>query len=181
MKKNVIVFGLISGLILTVLMVTSTVMCYRNENFEGNMVLGYAAMLLAFSLIFVGIKNYRDKFNGGLITFGKAFRIGMFISLIASSMYVLVWLVEYYVFIPDFMDKYIPHVMNAAREDGATAAELEKKAVQMADFKEMYRNPLFVVLISYFEVLPIGLAVSLICAWILRRNRKDGEVLATAH
>lgn len=181
MKKNVIVFGLISGLILTVLMVTSTVMCYRNENFEGNMVLGYAAMLLAFSLIFVGIKNYRDKFNGGLISFGKAFKVGMFMALIASSMYVLVWLVEYYVFIPDFMDKYIPHVMNAAREDGATAAELEKKAAQMADFKEMYRNPLFVVLISYFEVLPIGLAVSLICAWILRRNRKDGEVLATAH
>lgn len=172
MKKNVLVFGLISGLILTALMITSTVMCYRKENFEGNMVLGYAAMLLAFAFIFVGVKNYRDKFNNGLISFGKAFKIGLYISLIASSMYVLVWLVEYYVFIPDFMDKYIPHVMKAAREGGATAAELEKKATQMAEFKEMYRNPVFVVLISYLEVLPIGIAVSLICAWILKRKPK---------
>lgn len=172
MKKNVLVFGLISGLILTTLMIVSTVLCYRNENFEGNMVMGYAAMILAFSLIFVGIKNYRDKYNGGMITFGKAFKIGLFISLIASSMYVVVWLIEYYVFIPDFMDKYIPHVMKAAREGGATPAELEKKAAEMAEFKEMYRNPLAVILISYTEVLPIGVVVSLICAWILRRKQK---------
>jgi hypothetical protein len=107
-----------------------------------------------------------------VITFGKAFKIGLLISLIASSMYVIVWLVEYYAFIPDFMDKYTSHVLKAAREDGATPAELEKKAAEMAEFKEMYRNPLAVILISYTEVLPIGLAVSLICAWILRRKQK---------
>lgn len=180
MKKNIIVFGLISGLILTALMISSTVMCYRNEDFEGNMVIGYAAMVLAFSLIFVGIKNYRDKFSGGVISFWNAFKIGLYIALIASTMYVVVWLIEYYVFIPDFMDKYVVHVLKMAKEGGATAAELEKEAVRMADFKEMYKNPLLVVLISYVEVFPIGVAISLICAWILRRKPKAGGNVAVA-
>ena len=106
MKKNVIVYGLISGVAIAVWTVISIGYCYSSGSFEGSMVLGYGAMLLAFSLIFVGVKNYRDKYNGGIISFGKAFTMGLYIALIASTIYVLAWMIDYYVFIPDFMDKY---------------------------------------------------------------------------
>lgn len=172
MKKNVIIFGLISGLIITAMMIGSTVACYRNENFEGNMVIGYAAMIVAFSFIFIGVKNFRDKYNGGLITFGKAFRVGLYITLIASTMYLLVWLIEYYFFIPDFMDKYTAHVLRQAEAGGATQGEIDQKAAQMASYKEMYKNPLFVVIFTYLEVLPIGLLISLISALLLKRRPK---------
>ncbi|HEY8898017.1 MAG TPA: DUF4199 domain-containing protein, partial [Niastella sp.] len=87
MKKTVIVFGLISGLIISALLIITTT-CYSSNHFEGSEVLGYAGMLVAFSFIFVGIKSYRDKYNGGVISFGKATLTGLYITLIGSTMYV---------------------------------------------------------------------------------------------
>lgn len=129
-------------------------------------------MILAFSLIFIGIRNYRNKYNNGVITFGKAFKRGLFITLIASTMYVVVWLIDYYLFIPDFMDKYTAHVLRQSQADGASQQELQKKAAEMAKFKEMYKNPLIVILLTYAEVMPIGLVITLISAAILKRRSK---------
>lgn len=159
-------------MIITGLMLYSVNKCYQQADFEGNDVLGYAAMIIAFSFIFVGIKNFRDKHNGGLITFGKAFKIGLYITLIASTMYVVVWLIDYYLFIPDFMEKYEAHVIKETRESGASQADIAKKASEMAKFKDMYRNPLFVVLITYSEVFPIGIIITLISALILKRKSR---------
>jgi hypothetical protein len=172
MKKNVIVFGLTSGLIVSGLMVLFTSMFCGNSNYEGSMLLGYASMLLAFSFVFVGIKNFRDKYNEGLITFGKAFKVGLLIALISSTMYVLTWLVEYYFFIPDFMDKYAEHMINQAQSSGATAAQLEEQVAEMAKYKEWYKSPVFVILLTYMEVLPIGIVIALISALILKKQPK---------
>jgi hypothetical protein len=176
MKRNVLVFGLISGSIVTLMMLIGTSMMYKDPNFQGSMIIGYASMLLAFSFIFVGIKNYRDKYNGGLITFGKAFKIGFYISLIASTMYVLTWLVCYYGFMPDFMERYSDTVINTARSSGATEAEISKKLAEMDTYKEMYKNPLFVILLTYAEILPLGILVSLICSLILKRKTSTAEM-----
>lgn len=170
MKKNVIVFGLIAGLIVSVLMVLSMARCYSDPNLEHSMLIGYASMVLAFSFIFVGIKNYRDKYNDGLITFGKAFKIGLYISLIASTIYVLVWLVDYYVFMPDFMDRYVAQAMREAKASGASTAELAEKTKELASSQELYKNPIMVVLFTYMEILPVGILVSLIAALILKRK-----------
>jgi len=170
MKKNIMVGGLISGLILAAFMVVVTAICYKNEDFESSMVLGYASMILAFSMIFVGIKNYRDRFNNGFITFGKAFKIGLYITLIASTIYVLVWLIDYYLFIPDFLDKYSAHVLREAKTAGASPVEMQEKVDEMGGYKEMYKNPLLVILLTYTEVLPVGLVVSIISALILKRK-----------
>ncbi|MGM9512197.1 DUF4199 domain-containing protein [Larkinella sp. GY13] len=170
MKKIILVCGLIAGLIITAMMVTTTAVCYHTEAFESNMVLGYASMLLAFSLIFVGVKNFRDQYNGGVISFGKGFKIGLYITLIASTIYVVVWLIDYYVFMPDFMDRYTAHVLKEARIEGATSAELAKQADEMQSYKDMYKNPVMVILLTYSEVIPVGLVVSLLCALFLKRN-----------
>ncbi len=179
MKKIVLVCGLIAGLIVSSLMVITIAACYNNPNFQGNMVLGYASMILSFSAIFVGIKLFRDKYNGGIISFGRAFKIGLFITLIASTIYVLAWLVDYYLFIPDFMDKYAAHVLKEARESGASQQEMVKKTAEMASYKEMYKNPAFVVLLTYAEIIPVGLVVTIISALILKRKAR-GPAVATA-
>jgi len=170
MKKTVWVCGLIAGLLVTTMMVYSTLRCRNDPDFQGNMVMGYAAMVLAFSLVFVGIKNYRDKYAGGVLTFGKAFKIGLYITLIASTLYVLVWLVDFYLFIPDFMDKYAAHVIKEKQASGASIQEIQQQTAQMNSMKEMYRNPIFVVLLTYAEILPVGLVITLISALILKRK-----------
>jgi amino acid transporter len=178
MKKNVLVFGLMAGLIVTAFMIISVGRCYTQEDFEGNVLLGYASMILAFSLIFVGVKNYRDKYNQGVISFQKAFKMGLYITLVASTLYVLVWLVDYYVFIPDFMDKYTAQVLKEAQSKNLSPAELRAKPAEMANYKELYKNPLFVVLFTYLEILPVGILISLLSALLLKR--KSDTTIAVA-
>jgi len=172
MKKNVWIFGSIAGLIISAFMLYAANECYTNPDMKANHVVGYAGMIAVFSLIFVGVKNYRDKYNGGLISFGQAFMTGLYITLIASTIYVLVWLVDYYIFIPDFFDKYILHVLKEATRKGATEAELKEKAAEMANYKEMYKNPLLVILFTLLEVFPVGVVVALVSALILKRKPK---------
>lgn len=169
MKKTVLTFGLISGLIVSVFMIIgSSIMGYKDANYDLSMLIGYASMIVAFAFVYVGIRNFRDKFQNGAITFGKAFTIGALITLISSSMYVATWLVEYYCFIPDFMDKYTEHLMEQAKQSGS--ADLEQQVMQMQGYKEMYKNPLLVILLTYMEVLPVGLVISLISALILKKK-----------
>ena len=170
MKKVVLVYGIIAGLIVTGMMAFSTGYYCAKGDFEGGMIYGYSAMIIAFSMIFVAIKTFRDKQNGGIIKFGKAFKIGLFISLIASTIYVIGWLINYYLFIPDFMDKYAAAMVSKAQTSGISADELAKKTAEMAQMKEWYKNPLFVILMTYVEILPVALVVSLISALILKRN-----------
>src|SRR5215210_9002230 len=115
MKKNIIIYGLIAGIVVSVLMLSSVNYlshCEGNVDYGTSMLIGYASMLLAFSLVFVGIRNYRDKYNKGVISFGKAFKIGIMIVLIASTIYVIAWLVDFFFFIPDFLEKYSAHMVN---------------------------------------------------------------------
>ena len=172
MKKIVIVCGLIAGLIVATLMLISVNMCYSSGNFEGSMLIGYASMILAFSLVFVGIKNYRDKYNAGIISFGKAFKIGLYITLIASTIYVIAWLIDSYLFIPDFGDKYADHMLAKLKAGGASQLEIDKQTKEMANFREMYKNPAFNALFTYVEILPVGLLVTLISSFILKRKHK---------
>jgi hypothetical protein len=173
MKKIVVVSGLMAGAIVSAMLIITMVIYKSSGNFENGMIYGYASMLLAFSLIFVGIKNYRDKYNNGSISFGKAFKIGLFITLIASTMYVIVWLIDYYFFIPDFGEKYAAHMLEKLKASGASEIELAKQTKEMASFSDMYKNPFFNALITYSEIIPVGLIVTLISSLILKKKVKE--------
>ena len=169
MKKNVWTFGLIAGAICTLWMIIFTTISIK-EHFDHGMIYGYTMMIMAFAFIFVAVKNYRDKFNNGAVSFGKAFLIGLYITLIASTFYVVTWLIDFYYFIPDFMEDYTACVMEKLKAGGASAAELQEKTTEMASFKEMYKNPFFNAAVTYIEILPVGLLISLISAAILKRK-----------
>lgn len=174
MKKTIIVCGLIAGLISASLFIGLMILGKAgHDDFENGMIYGYSLMILAFSLIFVGTKITRDKHNGGIISFGKAFRVGLYITLIASTIYVIVWLIDYYVFIPDFAEKYAANALEKLKASGASQEKIDTQTAAMAKFKEMYKNPLFNALITYSEILPIGMLVSIISALTLKRKNKN--------
>ncbi len=172
MKKLVLTYGLIAGLLSSAWMTISVMAGFDHMDTSMGMLLGFASMILGFSFIFVAVRKYRDDHSGGTITFGKAFKIGLYISLIAATIYVISWLIDYYFFIPDFMEQYAAKTIEQMRTDGVPAATIEAEAADMAKFREMYKNPLFVAAITYTEILPVGLIISLICALILKRSPK---------
>jgi hypothetical protein len=173
-KRNIWIFGSALGIGLCINLFYTLHLFYGTAEFKDNAVLGYTIMVVVFSLTFFGIRNYRDKRLGGVISFGMALRTGALIVLVASTMYVVVWLFSYYLFVPDFMDKYVAHCLNQATRDGATAAELAIKTQEMEKFRGMYKNPLMVILLTYMEVLPMGLAVTLVSSFVLKRKAKPG-------
>ncbi len=176
MKKNIIVFGLIAGIIVSVFMILGMAHLIDTDDFEHSMVLGYTSMLIAFAFVFVGIKNQRDKHNMGVITFGQGFKTGFWITLIASTMYVVTWMIDFHFFIPDFMDKYSAHMVDQAKTAGKTAGEIDQLVSDMDSYKEMYKNPFLVVLLTYMEILPVGILITLISAFILKRKKNPGEL-----
>jgi len=173
MKKTVLICGIIAGLITTSMFIGQMMLGNSKDDlFENGMIIGYTLMILAFSFIFVATKITRDKHNGGEISFGKAFRVGLYITLIASTIYVGVWLIDYYFFNPDFAELYTAHILENMKASGASQAEITKKSAEMAKFSEMYKNPFFNALLTYAEIVPLGLIVSVISAFALRRKRQ---------
>ena len=173
MKRTIINNGLIAGIIVSVLMLASVnFMSHREGGMDYNtsLLIGYASMLIAFSLVFTGIRNDRDKNYGGVISFGKAFKTGILIVLIASTMYVVAWMIDYYFFIPDFMERYSTHMLEQMKASGASQAEMDKQAAEMANFAEMYKSPFFNAMMTYMEILPVGLVVTLASSLILKRK-----------
>lgn len=173
MKKNIIVYGLIAGIIVSILMQSIVIYishCEGSVDYGTSMLVGYAAMLIAFSLVFVGIRNYRDKYNGGVISFGKAFKIGLLISLLASTIYVAAWLINYYYFNPDFFEKYAAQKIATLKASGASQIKIDKETAKMADLVRNLKNPFFHAMMTYLEILPVGLIVTSISSLILKRK-----------
>jgi len=170
MKKIVLVCGVIAGLIVSAMGVISTAVFCASGDFEGGMVFGYASMILAFSLVFVGIKSFRDKYNHGVISFGKAFKVGLLITFVASTLYVVTWLINFHFFMPDFYDKYFIRELDQLKASGASAATMAEKTAEMTKMREWAKNEFFVIIMTYVEILPVGLIVTLIAALILKRK-----------
>ena len=175
MKKTVLTFGLISGAVISVLMLL-TIPFHDAIGFEiGGLIVGYTTMVLAFLLIYFGVRSYRDNVAGGTVRFGRAFAVGALIGLVSSMCYVATWEVMYFKFMPDFMDKYGAHVIEKARAAGENGAAIAKRKEEMAKFAEMYKNPAFSAAVTLVEPLPVALLVALIAAGVLsRRPRSAG-------
>lgn len=173
MKRTVLVFGLISGVIISVLMGATTVFADR-IGFDRAIIVGYTTMIMAFLLIFFGIRSYRENVGGGEISFGKAFQVGVLIMLISCVFYVVSWEIIYYNFIPDFADKYSAYVIEKARASGATEAQIAEQTQKMKEMKVLLDNPwLSGAVIFISEPLPVGLVMTLLSALLLRKRRKD--------
>ena len=174
MKKTVLTFGLIAGAILSGVMLV--LLPFRDAiGFERGMVVGYTTMVLAFLLVFFGVRSYRDNVAGGTVSFGRAFTVGALIALVASLCYVATWELVYFKLAPDFAAKYQAHMIERARLDGATEAEITRTYAEIEKFTKMYRNPAINAAITFLEPLPVALIVALVSAGVLSRRRKERE------
>lgn len=170
MKRNVLVYGTIGGLITAIWVFIGMVLFSHSLDMTVGMILGYTSMLIANIFLVIGVKNYRDKYNGGIITFGKAFKVGILIALLASTIYVVSWLIYFYSSGFNFMEVYAQSMQKELVASGASAAEIAKQTKEMNEFAVMYQNPFFNAAITYMEILPMGILFTLITAIVMRRK-----------
>ena len=177
MGMSVLKYGLTAGAILSVsmLVITQT----GGEDFDRWTIFTYTSMVVAFLMVFFGVRAYRDQVAGGSIGFVRALLVGLAITAVGSACYVATWQVVYFKLSTGFVEKYTAYTVGKARAAGATEAELEAKRQEMLAFKEMYDNPLFNSAVSFLEPLPVGLLMSLISASALRRRGEEAAKTAS--
>ena len=175
MKKIVIVSGLIAGGINIIGWWVMNLIWGQptdGESFDmtQGMIIGFAAMILALSTVFFGIKAYRDRERGGIISFGKAFLTGLYIVLIASAIYVIGWMIYYPNFMADFPEQYYEYQVQLLEKEGLPPAELETQKSQLRLEMENYKNPFVMAAYTFMEIFPVGLIIALISALILKKK-----------
>jgi uncharacterized membrane protein len=171
MKRIVLTFGLISGAILSAMMAV-TIPFHDAIGFDRSLIVGYTTMVVAFLLIYFGVRSYRDNVAGGTVRFGRAFAVGALIAAVASVCYVATWQVIYFKFEPDYLTKYQAHMLEKARANGENAEAIARKKADMDKFAEQYKNPAINAAVTLLEPLPVALIVALVSAGVLSRRRK---------
>jgi hypothetical protein len=166
MNKIIIKNGFFGGLIVSIVLIVTTIFVKVYPDKEPSMVLGFTSMLLAFIFVIIGIRENK-VINGAKAGFWKSFYVGLNISFIISSIHVLVWLIVFYNFFPDFMEKHSQMIIK-----NTSAINLEAKTIEMNQMKELYKNPFYVVLYTYLEIFPLGILVSFFTATFISLRRK---------
>lgn len=169
MFRSIIVYGVIAGLIV----ITPTFLYFllaKPDMSDHSVFLGYTIMLIALSTIFVAVKGYRDNAQGGVIKFAPALFMGLGISVVAGLIYVVGWEIYMAQTNYTFAAAYGDSMVEAARAKGASPEEIEALAAQMDEFAVQYANPLFRMPMTFVEIFPVGLIVSLISAALLRNR-----------
>ena len=171
MQNPIFRYGLIGGVVIVLLMSISFLLQGDSMDFEYGELKGYTTMVLALSSIYFGVKQYRDRQQEGKITFGQGFRVGISIALIVSAFYVIGWLIISSTIAADFGEQYIAHYTQELASSGLSEAELKAKIDEVRSIMEKYDNNLaYKIGVTFLEIFPIDLIVSLITALVLRKK-----------
>jgi len=170
MARIIFIYGLISGAVVAAA-ITLTILLPASSALHESVWVGYLIMLVALSAILVGVKQYRDDVQGGVISFGKALLVGLGIAAVAGVAYVLVW--ETYLAITHytFTEVYIRETLAAKRAAGVSGAAYRKAVADMETFRVQYANPLYRIPMTFMEIFPVGLLIALASAASLRNPR----------
>ena len=172
MKKIVWIFGLIAGGVLSAMMLL-TVPFESSIGYDRAEVVGYTTMVLAFLLVYFGVRSYRDNVGHGSVSFGRALAVGTLIAVISSLCYVATWELMFFKLTPDFSAKLEAYSIAQARQSGASEAQIERRVAEIRQFTVRYENPLFNSAVTFLEPLPVGLVIALVSAGVLRKKRED--------
>ena len=168
MLKLCLLFGSIAGLIVGVPLFAMTV---AHPETPYGMLIGYLTMLIALSTVFAAIKRHRDQSLGGVIRFWPALMLGLGISAVAGVFYVAAWEAALAVSHLDFADTYAKAQIAQRAAAGASEAELQRLGAEMDEFRANYAKPFYRLAMTFAEIFPVGVLVSLISAGLLRNSR----------
>jgi hypothetical protein len=171
MLKTTIAYGIVAGLIVGVPLTVLTLSMSGEHMMKWGMLVGYASMLLAFTTIFIAIKAQRDGPGGGVIRFWPALGVGLGIAFVASLVYVAAWEIGSGLSGGDFAAVYSHAMIEKQRAAGVTGEALARYTAEMDAFRKTYANPLLRLPMTFIEIFPVGVLVSLIAAALLRNSR----------
>lgn len=172
MFRKILAYGTIAGVIVGGALSGTTIALHDHPPpMSIGLLIGYASMLIALSAIFIAIKRHRDRDLGGVIKFLPAFGMGVGISAVAGLFYVGAWEAAQKITRMDYGAEYAKHMIEAKEKAGVTGEALEKAKAEAAKFQAQYADPAYRLPMTFIEIFPVGVLVSLVSAGLLRNSR----------
>jgi hypothetical protein len=169
MKKTVLVYGLVSGVLASGMMLAATRYILRKELGKADLI-GYSSMVLVALLIFFGVRSYRRNVGAGKLSFRRGFLVGLGITLLSTACYLATFQLLYYVLEPGIEEKYAACMVERAHRSGSSPAEIGEREVQARRMVELLENPWTNIALTLIEPLPVGLVLATLSAAILRKR-----------
>lgn len=170
MRRYILIYGAITGLIVICSMIVGIAMS-GGEGLGTSMAVGFLIMFLAFTLIYFGIRKYRDREQGGVISFKSGFLMGLGMAAMAGVMYVLVWEVYLAATGHQFIHDYTASYIADKESSGLSSEALVELKAKMAKMVEDYAKPIYRMAVTFSEIFPVGLLFALVSAFILRHPK----------
>jgi hypothetical protein len=170
MKNIVLKFGLIAGIILVAKVFVMMAIKGDSSDFEKGASAGTIFIVGAFSMIFFGIREYRDKISGGIINFNRGFRVGILIATLASVIYVIGWMINFNYIDTSFIENYIVFYSEKIKASGKNPQDIEKEITAFKANMANYNNPAVMAMYTFLEVFPVGLIITVLCALLMRKS-----------
>ncbi|MBK7477615.1 MAG: DUF4199 domain-containing protein [Haliscomenobacter sp.] len=164
-------FGLIASMILIALGLVAQVAGLSdpsNPSGPGGIAMNILTYGIMIAAIVMAVKQHRDTELGGLISFKRAFGLGMFVILIIGAI-TMVWTFVYMSYInPDMVDQIMEAAQEKQQAQGLSDEQLEAASGMMG----MIMKPWFMAISAFVGTLLIGLIISLIVAAIMKKEAK---------
>lgn len=174
MKKTVLLFGLLSAAV-AIAMMLATVPLLDAWGYQKTDLLGYGSMVLSALLVFFGIRYYRERAVEGRLGFGRAFAVGLLITLVSSLCQVAAFQLVYFRLVPEFGDRFAACMVERAEDAGATPEEIAETAEKAETLKRLYDNSWGNAALTFVQPLPLGIVAAGLSAFVLRRRPDRGD------
>ncbi len=171
MLRYILIYGVVAGVVVGVPLSILTLTMSGQTMMSYGMLVGYLTMLIALSAVFLAIKRHRDVDLGGVIRFWPALALGLGVSTVAGVIYVVAWEVSCAIAHADFAGAYAQALIAEQEAKGVSGEALERFRAEMEQFKLDYANPLYRWPMTFAEIFPVGVIVSLVSAGLLRNSR----------
>jgi len=174
MKKTVFRYGIISFVALCILGLLNYLANIKIANYNGA-IGGYISILLSSVFVYIGIKQFRDKENGGIVSYKQAFLVGILI-VIFPSLANGIYNVIYVKFIdPGFVDKYYDLAIQDMKEK-LPPDQFQVKLKSLESERMIFKNPYLQFIVMFLTVFLIGVVVTAISSLVLSKKPKAKTV-----
>ena len=162
MKKSTVILmwgggtGIISVIFYQILYATA----------QENSPLRWLNLLILFLGLFIGTMQFRNKVNGGYLSFGEGFKTGFLTVLLITAITLIATIIDMEFLHPDFIDKILAQSRDSMNK-GMTEDQIE---IGM-HYTKMWTTPLMIILFTIIGSIIGGAIFSLITAALCTRKK----------
>ena len=163
MKRFIIRYGLIGSGVSIALGLFNWFFIAKPLGYDTSQFFGYLSIAIAMLCIPMGIIYFKNKLNGGIVSFGQGFKIGLGISAVTSIIMFFYGTLFFIIAGDDFVEW---------TKSGMTELELQEMQLQMETMPAYAMSPWFQGFTFGLLVFLIGMIINLVSSFVLKQADK---------